>query len=93
MRNVIQALSLGLIVACASSEGQPSGAVAAAPAKGTRGEAPLLDLRLDGEEGAALVWLPAAGADGEHVRLLHVEGIETGLGANDVGLARRSCQT
>lgn len=88
MRNVIQALSLGLIVACASSEGQPSGAVAAAPSKGTGGEAPLLDLRLDGEKGAALVWLPAADADGEHVRLLHVEGIETGLGANDVGLDR-----
>lgn len=35
-----------------------------------------------------MVWLPPAREDGEHLRLLHVEGIETGLGANDVGLDR-----
>ncbi len=85
MRNAIQVLGLGLIVACASGDLQPSGPSAA---KAAGGEAPLLDLRLEEDEGTALVWLPAPDADGEHLRLLHVEGIETGLGANEVGLDR-----
>ena len=90
MRNAVQVLGLGLIVACASGDRQPSGtATAARPAAAAKGgDAPLLDLRLEDEGGAALIWLPAPAADGEHVRLLHVEGIETGLGANEVGLDR-----
>lgn len=89
MRNAIQVLSLGLIVACASGDRQPpAAATTEAPAvSASGGDAPLLDVRLDGA-GAAMVWLPAAAADGEHLRLLHLEGIETGLGANEVGLDR-----
>ncbi|MEM9800337.1 MAG: zinc-dependent metalloprotease [Planctomycetota bacterium] len=47
---------------------------------------PLLDVELGA--GSARLWLPAAGTGGEHVRLLHVAAIETGLGSNDVGLDR-----
>ena len=88
MRIAFLLLTLGLIAACASSDRQPSdpGPVERSAAGGDG--PPLLDVRLDREAGTARVWLPAPDAAGEHVRLLHVEGIETGLGANDVGLDR-----
>ncbi|MEM9379240.1 MAG: zinc-dependent metalloprotease [Planctomycetota bacterium] len=59
---------------------------------GERGDtATLLPVLLDVEAGTARIRLPApadGAADGELFRCLHVAGIETGLGANDVGLDR-----
>lgn len=45
-------------------------------------------MAFDEIEGTARLTLPAADAFGVHATFLHVEGIETGLGANDVGLDR-----
>ena len=58
---------------------------------GAEGGATLLPVLLDQDAGTARLWLPAPpddAADGELFRCLHVAGIETGLGANDVGLDR-----
>ena len=88
MRSVIQLACLGLFAACASSDRQGGESVPPGPAQVRSDGAPLLDVRLDAGRGTARVWLPAPDGAGEHVRLLHVEGIETGLGANAVGLDR-----
>ena len=52
------------------------------------GSTSLLQLDLDRDQGRAYLTLPEPDSEGVHLTCLHVEGIETGLGANDVGLDR-----
>ena len=47
-----------------------------------------MDVRLDSRTGKATLWLPPADDDGVHATFLLVAGIESGLGANDIGLDR-----
>lgn len=71
------------IAACASS------AAPEAEALGRRVDLPsLLPVVLDERDGTARLTLPAADAQGVRGTFLLVEGIETGLGANEVGLDR-----
>lgn len=87
-------LGLGLATGCASA---PTGAATdsgAAPGS-TQGLAasassgpPFLDVMFDSSAGRALLTLPAADEAGVHATFLMLTGIETGLGANDVGLDR-----
>lgn len=82
MRKATWLLLLAL-TACAAPEGRD---VLARPAASS--DASLLPARFDGAEGTVTLTLPAAGPDGVHGTYLLVAGIETGLGANDVGLDR-----
>ncbi len=72
-----------LLAACVAPAGRDALPRRAAPAA-----APLLPAAFDGAKGTVTLTLPPAAADGVHGTYLLVAGIETGLGANDVGLDR-----
>ena len=92
MRNLLISTVVLSALACASADG---GHTSTSGGRGTSrsGAAisvgpPLFPVTLDAEKGTAKLRLPAPGPDGEMARCLLVAGIETGLGANDVGLDR-----
>ena len=73
-------LALAACAAPAGRDGLPQRAGSAA--------APLLPAAFDGAQGTVTLTLPPAAPDGVHGTYLLIAGIETGLGANDVGLDR-----
>ena len=78
---------LSTLFACAGSDTEPE-RLETVDAVAGDGSAPLLQLDVDREEGRAYLTLPEPDEEGVHLTCLHIEGIETGLGANDVGLDR-----
>lgn len=81
MRHAI--LPFLLLAACAAPDHRDTRTQEAAGA-----ETPLLPATFDRTKGTVVLTLPPADASGTHGTFLHVAGIETGLGANDVGLDR-----
>ena len=75
-------------LAAALSSASPGSGPGAAPRAGAAAEEAFLSPTFDAEAGRVTLRLPPADADGVHVECLHLVGIETGLGANDVGLDR-----
>ena len=76
-------LILLVLAACAAPTGRD-----VAPQPSASAAAPLLPTAFDEAEGTVTLTLPPATPDGVHGTYLLVAGIETGLGANDVGLDR-----
>jgi len=76
--------ALAAALSCASPGSGPGGAPRAEAAAADA----FLSPTFDAKAGRVTLRLPAAGDDGVHVECLHLVGIETGLGANDVGLDR-----
>lgn len=80
-----------LPLGCASQgplggENSPAGALAAPAESESAGS--FLAVEFDSAKGRAFLNLPAPDAEGIHATFLMLAGIETGLGANDVGLDR-----
>ncbi len=91
LAGLLVGLSFLLFAALAVAKKQPP--VAAADAyseilEGLERRSGLLGLHLDRRHGKVWLELPAPAADGEVLRLIHLEGLLTGLGSNPVGLDR-----
>lgn len=82
--------ALGLSTGCTSSSeaSSPIGGSAGLGSADAASGPPFLDVALDATAGKAILSLPAPDELGVHATFLMLAGIETGLGANDVGLDR-----